>query len=123
MISEMILFGVLNFILLVSAMLVHELGHHHMLKKYYPSAKDPMLYVGKKRLQILLKVEWDKGSLTDRQEWDVYMSGILYGMFPLLVGLATVAHYPFIWFGTVTLYLFGCKHDFKQLWGLRHVKG
>lgn len=123
MISEIILFSVFNFILLVCAILVHELGHHHMLKKHYPLAKDPMLYVGKKRLQVLLKVEWDKGSLTETQEWDVYMAGILYGFFPLLIGLSTVTRYPVIWFATIVLYLFGCKHDFKQLWGLRHVKG
>lgn len=103
----MILLMVLFLLVLWLSVLMHELGHWIVLKKYYPEAtinyEKGYFYVGK---------EYMYKGLDDQTKKKVYWSGILLGFLPILLILETNGY---VYLFLCLVYVVGIKHDLKQL--------
>lgn len=92
---------------LVLSVLFHEQAHYRMLKSYIPSTTRPKFF------NMKYVISWDVGSLTVDQEREVYIAGILCGLFPVILILYFVSDWLF--YLCLLIYFFGCKHDIKEL--------
>jgi len=93
--------------LIVASIIFHEFGHI-------------LIFLEK---NIKVKIRFSKGSLkvgkpkdyeklSRKEKKNLYYSGIVWGLIPLVIGCLMSPIYAFL----IPLYLFGCKNDFVRFW-------
>lgn len=99
---------ILSLLVLLSSILIHELGHWTYAK-----------IILKKHMKISISLKEcvigelkDYTSMGRGQRIMLYSSGIIFGMIPILLLLSSI--YKFI---VLIVYLYGCKHDIKCIIG------
>lgn len=100
----MILNIILFIVILISAIIFHEIGHLIYIKKYGGEA--------------VLKFDGDPyaevpDGLTKKQENKIITAGVIAGGIPLFFGLFWLD--PLFSFTAIACYMVGCKGDIKQL--------
>lgn len=106
---------ILYFLLLVGAVIWHEIGHLIALKK--ADKKDARLRFYKDyrgRWKLKAGIIRDYNGLTSKQFKDVYFYGLYFGLAVVLAG--TIINKLLI--GGIPLYIYGCRNDIKNLWRL-----
>ena len=97
---------------LLGSIIIHEWGHITALRNY---GKNPTAWF-KHGEGFNVGYPLDYMGLTRKQKANVYSIGVVSGAF--FIALPTVWLYPSFAVGLVFVYLVGCRHDFKQMWGL-----
>lgn len=107
------LFWILETLLwIIAAIVWHEYGHVLFFKE---SGVQVKIRFSKGRIMIGETKDYSK--LTKKEKRNMYFSGIVLGMFPLLIAYHTNPPYFFL----IPLYLFGCKKDIRNIWRLWHA--
>ena len=95
----------------IAAIAMHEIGHLRELKTHFK--KVSLTWDGK---DLLVGTERMYRALHPLDAGAVYLWGILWGFLPLTL-LVFIDRWGFL--TTAAVYLYGCKHDMKQLWNIR----
>lgn len=104
---------IISLLLFLCAIVLHEYGHLIMLRNKYPKAKVnwsfPNISVGEDYMYKNSSKEFLK---------KIYYEGIIFGFIPLLFIIFVNG---FLYLGFILIYVYGCKHDIKQLLKLEKV--
>lgn len=91
------------------SLLFHEYGHVFAFKRFGYDV--PVYYIRNDGFNVGHK--GDYMVLSNDQKQTVYLTGILFGFIPLIP--LSMYIYPSYSIGALIIYLFGCKHDVKQI--------
>jgi len=106
MVGVVILLG-LTYII---SIIVHEVGHYIMLKRY---GINPQVRI--KNRKILMGEDHNYVKLTTKQYYNVTLAGVLSGHIIMILLLFAFFNVFIIYFGMTIIYFWGCRNDTREL--------
>ena len=99
--------------ILITAMMIHELGHYIILRKYNKDAAIEFFIKGKPQLRT-----GSVAGLSNQEKIQVLAGGVAAGMFIIIMALQVHQFFTLL----IAPYILGCMRDFKDMIKLRGRK-